>query len=108
MGNKLVVEQSTQGRGLLKDINKYPVLLRAYKASCQGGKQHKWVERQEFPYLLRNLIFFNELWGFFESIDADSDLRISKAELAAAITREDFIGTDADKIFSQMDVSRGG
>ena len=38
----------------------------------------------------------------------DSDGRISKAELAAAITREDFIGTDADKIFSQMDVNRGG
>ena len=28
--------------------------------------------------------------------------------MAAAITREDFIGTDADKIFSQMDVNRGG
>ena len=38
----------------------------------------------------------------------DDDRRLSKAELTAAITREDFIGTDADKIFSQMDVNRGG
>ena len=68
--HKLVTEQCSQGKGLLKDVNKAPVLMRAYRASCIGGKKDQWVERREFPYLLRNLIFFNELWGFFTNIDA--------------------------------------
>ena len=68
--NKLVVDQNASGKGLLKDVNKAPVLMRAYKASCIGGKKNQWVERKEFPYLLRNLVFFNELWGLFDSIDA--------------------------------------
>ena len=34
----------TPCKGLLKDVNKAPVLMRAYKASCIGGKKNQWVE----------------------------------------------------------------
>ncbi len=52
--DKMVVMDQASG-GLFKDFNNKPALIRAYKASCGGGKNADWIERQEFPFLLRNL-----------------------------------------------------
>ena len=52
--DKMVVADQASG-GLFRDFNNKPALMRAYKASCAGGKNADWIERKEFPFLLRNM-----------------------------------------------------
>jgi len=64
----------------------------AYFSTCDGEKSDEWIERREFPALLRNTIYFNKLWNFFDSVDTDKDQNISYEEFKAAVAKLQFKG----------------
>jgi len=106
--DKMVVEQATIGKGLFKKFDNKPALMRAYKASCLGGKKADWVERREFPFLIRNLFFFDILWDFFDDVDTDDDRRISLKELLTACEAGSIKVAKPEKVFEEMDTNSGG
>lgn len=107
--DKMVVEMEKGGKGIFaKGFNNKPALMRAYKASCMGGRKADWVERREFPFLLRNMFFFDQLWDFFDAVDTDDDRRIDEAELTAAISAKKFAVENPKQVFDDMDTNDGG
>jgi hypothetical protein len=110
--DKLIVEMQNDPGSPFVGFNNKPALMRAYKASCLGGKNGDWVERGEFPFLLRNLFFFDKLWTMFDSMDKDRDRRITAEELAAASKQCPFINdlspTQVAQVFDEMDTNDGG
>jgi Ca2+-binding EF-hand superfamily protein len=107
--DKMVVEDHATG-GLFKDFNNKPALMRAYKASCSGGKNTDWIERDEFPFLLRNMYFFDKLWDVFDDIDTNDDRRVELPELKTALKKMGLTLTDAEaaEVFEDMDGNEGG
>mmetsp|Transcript_44894 Transcript_44894/g.66012 ORF Transcript_44894/g.66012 Transcript_44894/m.66012 type:complete len:385 (-) Transcript_44894:225-1379(-) len=107
--DKMVVADAGSG-GLFKDFNNKPALMRAYKASCAGGKNADWIERKEFPFLLRNMYYFDKLWDLFDDIDTDDDRRIELHEFKAGLKKLGFGCSDAEyeEIFDEMDGNDGG
>jgi hypothetical protein len=106
--DKMVVQQALIGKGLFKNFNNKSALMRAYKASCLGGKKAAWVERREFPFLIRNLFFFDILWDFFDDVDTDDDRRISLKELLAACESGSIKIVKPEQVFEEMDTNSGG
>jgi Ca2+-binding EF-hand superfamily protein len=98
-------------------VEKYPVLdnkpamMRAYKqTTLREGDGDAWVERAEFPALLRNLLYFNKLFSIFDDIDKDDDRRLTFEEFKAGSSK---IGLrlsekDAAAAFDAMDSNDGG
>jgi len=107
--DKMVVEHAASG-GIFKEFDNKPALMRAYRASCRGGKKGDWVERGEFPFLLRNMFYFDKLWDVFDDIDQDDDRRIDEAEMTAGLKKLGFdLSTqEASKIFDAIDGNDGG
>jgi Ca2+-binding EF-hand superfamily protein len=109
--DKLVVEMQSDPASPFQGFNNKPALMRAYKASCLGGNNADWVERKEFPFLIRNLFFFDKLWDVFDDIDTDDDRRITQAEFTAACTRSALINNpspaEVARIFDEMDTNDG-
>lgn len=51
-------------------------MKRAYKLTIErDGDETPYVERGEFPALLRNLLFMDRLWELFDEIDSGDDFR---------------------------------
>ena len=108
--DRMVVEMAASG-GPFAGFNNKPALMRAYKASCRGGAQADYVEKNEFAYLIRNLFFFDRLWDFFDDVDANDDRRITREELGRAVASREFTlsrGADVDAVFSDMDTDGAG
>ena len=69
-------------------INKYPALnhkpalMQAYQQTThRDGDGDAYVERPEFPALLRNIMYFNKLFYIFDQMDSeDKDRRLSLTE----------------------------
>eukprot|EP01052_Picozoa_sp_SAG31_P023871 SAG31_NODE_1994_length_6709_cov_4.517549_3_plen_1399_part_00 len=55
-----------------------PALMRAYKVADSSG--NGLISRREFKSLLHFLVYFNNKWEQFETVDADGDRRISLDE----------------------------
>ena len=100
--DKMVVEMQNDQESPFFGFNNKPALMRAYKASCLGGKKADWVERKEFPFLIRNLFFFDKLWDVFDDIDTDDDRRISQGEFAAACASSALMNNPAPEEIAQM------
>lgn len=107
--DKMVVADAASN-GLFKDFNNKPALMRAYKASCKGGKNADWIERKEFPFLLRNMFYFDKLWDLFDDIDTDDDRRVEFDEFKAGLKKLGFHATEAEYVeyFDDMDGNDGG
>ena len=83
----MVVEQASIGKGLFKNFNNKSALMRAYRSSCLGGKKADWVERKEFPFLIRNLFFFDVF--SFSTFKVEEAERRALAEVEEVRLRED-------------------
>eukprot|EP00049_Salpingoeca_infusionum_P008019 m.129276 g.129276 ORF g.129276 m.129276 type:complete len:793 (+) comp13889_c0_seq4:80-2458(+) len=92
-------------------LDNKPALMRAYKqTTLVDGDGDSWVERSEFPFLLRNIFYFNKAFKAFEGVDTDNDRRLTKAEFFAGL---DNLGLalpkeEADAQFDFMDTNNGG
>lgn len=95
---------------------KFPLLdhpranLRAFKATCKEGDGDDWVDRTEFPNMLRNLFYFNKIYAVFQAIDKDHDNRLDFLEFKVGLRH---IGLnlklkDAEIEFKQIDKNGGG
>eukprot|EP00941_MAST-03F_sp_MAST-3F-sp1_P002692 g2692.t1 len=65
-------------------FNNKSALIEAYKYSTASTD---WVNRKEFPLLLRNIYYFNKLWNIFSSMNSRGDRRIDKDEFHVGIHR---------------------
>ena len=70
---------------LFPEWNNKPAIMAAYKAADRSG--NGFVERKEFGYFLRYIVYYNNLWSLFAAMDNDGDRRISRDEFVAAATR---------------------
>jgi Ca2+-binding EF-hand superfamily protein len=97
--------------GFFKGMNNKPALMRAYKRTIEReGDGDPWVEKPEFPILLRNLYLYNTLWRVFDNIDTEDDRRIDLGEFKAGIGKVGFQVDDAtsEAEFAKMDQNAGG
>lgn len=85
--------------------------MRAYKqTTLNDGNGNAWVQRNEFPCLIRNLLYFNKLFFIFSEIDQEGDRRINYNEFKEGIHHlglnipEDEIRAE----FELMDLRDGG
>lgn len=85
--------------------------MRAYKkTTLRDGDGDAWVERTEFPALVRNLFYFNRLALAFDAVDADDDRRLDRAEFGKGlhVLGLDMSEEQATRVFDQMDSNDGG
>lgn len=95
-----------------EELHNAPALMRAYKKTClRDGDGDDWVERNEFPALLRNILYFNRAYVAFDEIDSGDDRRIDFDEFKAGL---EHVGLDAMEEeeakteFEGMDKNDGG
>ena len=64
------------------ELNNKKALMRAYKQTSlkDGGNGDEWIQPEELPQLLNNLLYFNKLYAAFISIDKDFDRRLDLNE----------------------------
>ena len=92
-------------------LNSKPALMRAFKkTTLKDGDGDAWVERKEFPALLRNLLYFNKLHAAFAAMDKGDDGRMDLAEFKAGLLHVGMsLGdAEAEAEFAAMDVNGGG
>ena len=93
-------------------LNNKKALMRAYKQTClkDGGDGDAWVDPEELPQLLLNLIYFNKLYAAFISIDRDFDRRLDFNEFrkGAKKLKLKMKKSKAKKEFNEMDANGGG
>lgn len=93
------------------ELNHQRALIRAfYLTTLAEGDKDEWIERYEFPALLRNIFYFNMLFREFEKFDKDDDHRLDIDEFVVAtqamgisLTRE-----QAEIKFDLADADHGG
>ena len=95
----------------------YPVLdnkralMRAYKQTCiVDGDGDPWIEPNELPQLLVNIVYFNKLYAAFKDMDTDNDNRLDVNEFVQGAKK---IGIKMTKRklkmeFEIMDANNGG
>jgi Ca2+-binding EF-hand superfamily protein len=90
---------------LFPDFNNKPAIMAAYKAADRSN--NGFVERKEFGYFLRYIVYYNNLWSLFSFLDDDSDCRITFDEFTDAA---DLLALprDAQDIFHEIDANGGG
>ena len=94
-----------------EELHNQPALMRAYKKTClRDGDGDDWVEKNEFPALLRNILYFNRAYVIFEDIDTGDDRRIDIDEFKAGLDRVGLSLNDdeAQSEFAAMDKNDGG
>lgn len=81
-----------------------------YRPVAHWPRGSRSQERDEFPALLVNMLYFTKLWQVFTGLDGDQDRRIDFAEmqhglraLGVALSTE-----EAVEAFGAMDTNRGG
>eukprot|EP00730_Choanoeca_flexa_P002473 TRINITY_DN11063_c0_g1_i10.p1 TRINITY_DN11063_c0_g1~~TRINITY_DN11063_c0_g1_i10.p1 ORF type:complete len:605 (+),score=167.23 TRINITY_DN11063_c0_g1_i10:232-2046(+) len=88
-----------------------PALMRAFKqTTLKDGDGDAWVERKEFPALLRNVFIFNKLFHVFEKMDSDGDDRIDLDEFRKGAVQVG-VSMDPEQLtmeFATIDVNTGG
>ncbi len=93
----------------------YPVLdhkkavMRAYKKTIlRDGDGDAYVEKPEFPALLRYLLYFNKLFAVFDAIDKDDDMRLTPAEFEAGCKKLNIASSAAEGHFAKLDKDGSG
>lgn len=105
----MISEADEDDSVLFSDFDNEKAIKRAYFSTCGGGKSEEWVERREYPALLRNAIYFDKLLDFFDSIDADKDQKITYEELKAGAAKMELKGVEEAALkehFGRIDSSK--
>eukprot|EP00053_Salpingoeca_punica_P023361 m.9755 g.9755 ORF g.9755 m.9755 type:complete len:190 (-) comp5033_c0_seq1:288-857(-) len=116
------IDNNNSGKVSLAEIGKFtretypsldhaPALMRAYKlTTLKDGDGDSWVEPNEFPALLRNILYFNKVFAVFEDIDTGDDRRIDLGEFKKGTKKLGMKLSDADAAaaFKQIDKNGGG
>jgi Ca2+-binding EF-hand superfamily protein len=90
---------------LYPDLNNKPALMRAFKAT--DGSGNGFIDRQEFPFCLSYVVYYNNLWSLFKTLDEDGDRRITRQEFLKVGSKLD-LPRDAAQVFGEIDVNGGG
>eukprot|EP00049_Salpingoeca_infusionum_P012902 m.240025 g.240025 ORF g.240025 m.240025 type:complete len:450 (+) comp15299_c0_seq7:3125-4474(+) len=85
-------------------------LREAYKYTVQTQGDDDFVQRSEFPRLLRALVFMARLWDIFSSVDGSDDKRVDLAEFTKGFDKLGYPLTDAcaAEAFDTIDKNDGG
>ena len=89
-------------------LNHKKPMMRAYMAADISGDH--LIGRREFGLLLKNLVFFNNLWAKFEEIDKNHDKRLDLDEFKDAGKMLDITVADwrAEEDFDRIDEDGSG
>lgn len=87
-----------------------PALIRAFKRTCAGGNGDEYVQRAEFPGLVKNIVYYNQLYQCFDQVDSGDDRRIDIKEFLAGVKYLNMAmkPAEAEKEFYRMDTNSGG
>eukprot|EP00697_Spironema_sp_BW2_P014889 gnl/Spiro4/5532_TR2809_c0_g1_i1.p1 gnl/Spiro4/5532_TR2809_c0_g1~~gnl/Spiro4/5532_TR2809_c0_g1_i1.p1 ORF type:complete len:713 (-),score=189.32 gnl/Spiro4/5532_TR2809_c0_g1_i1:83-2221(-) len=67
-------------------LNHKPALMKAFQHTTENdGESDPWVHRNEFSALLKNIVFFNKVFGIFDQLDTGRDRRISREEWVSGL-----------------------
>ena len=92
---------------LFPDMNNKPAIMAAYKAADRSN--NGFVERKEFGYFLRYIVYYNNLWSLFSDVDTDGDRRITRDEFMAAAASDKLqLTREAQDVFAEIDTNSGG
>jgi Ca2+-binding EF-hand superfamily protein len=91
--------------------------MRAYHAADVNGDG--FVRKSEFRRFLQTIVYYNQLWSLFESLDNNNDSNNNPQEVGdRRITKEEFekaaasvldLGDkSAGQVFDEMDTNKGG
>lgn len=93
-------------------LNNKPALMWAYKRACgrDVNGQQDYVERGDFLTLIRNAIYFNQVFQAFEQIDTGADRRIDEKEFTNGVK---YLGVpmkpqEVQSYFLKMDANHSG
>lgn len=95
-------------------LNNKPALMRAYKRTCSkggGGDGDDYVEKKEFKILLKNLVFYNQLFQSFDEIDTGDDRRVDCNEFLKGVKFLGLQDMKQDQLvieFGRIDKNGGG
>lgn len=88
-------------------LNNKSALMRAYKSSDLD--KDSYVNKREFPVLLRNVIYFNKVWTVFEAMDTDADRRLAFPEFRQGLSLLGMASVvNPRSLFDSLDRNCGG
>jgi Ca2+-binding EF-hand superfamily protein len=92
-------------------LNSKTALMRAFKKTVlRDGDGDAWVDKEELPFLLRNLFYFNKVFSAFRDMDKDGDRRLNLAEFRDGAKKLGLKLSDVElkTEFDNMDSNAGG
>lgn len=95
-------------------LNNKPALMRAYRRTCSkadNGDGGDFVLKYEIRNLLRNLVYFNQLFQAFDEMDTGNDRRVNAKEFWSGLKYlglESLTQAEADMEFKRLDRNSGG
>ena len=107
------LELMIKGEDIFKGVTKQ-IFKRAYvKADEIGASQaatHGTITRRKFPYFLKFLLYFTDLWKVFDKMDNDKTTKLSldKFTRNRAALEKDMSKQRAEEIYREMDKDGGG
>jgi len=90
---------------LYPDFHHAPALAAAYK-SCDASGDGR-IEKKEFLFFFHYLVYYNNLWSLFSTIDEDGDRRLTRDEFVNAAKVID-LKKDPNEIFAKIDTDKSG
>ena len=105
--------QAHKFNGFFKGMHNSHAIIRAFhftrksEASSDGDD---WIQKKEFPALLKNLHFFNQIYRVFNNIDESGDMRIDASEFSKGVKALGIRASalDARDMFNEIDNNGGG
>ena len=87
--------------------------MRAYKRTTSkegGGDGDAYVEKKEFKFLLRDMVFYNKLYFVFDEVDTGDDRRVDVDEFKKSLAKlgMKLSPEEAKAEFESIDLNGGG
>lgn len=94
-------------------LNNKPALMRAYKKTTSKDSNlsngDDFVQKNEFPDLIKNLFCFNRIYHVFSKIDSDNDRRLDLDEFKHSFNLLNLNkNLKPEAVFKEIDTNSGG
>jgi Ca2+-binding EF-hand superfamily protein len=89
---------------LWPDLNNKAAVARAFKAADKD--RDGYITKDEFPFFLQFLVYYNNLWQTFAACDGTGDGKLGKEELRKLCGQLSI--PNPDKAFAEMDDNKSG